>query len=80
MDSHQNPRVSLRFDFLSDLLKEQGLNILRYDFTNFSLNSIFNTIYIFDWLSLVIADERGVKSDEIPNINRLKSFLAGKQA
>lgn len=80
MDSHQNTRVSLRFDFLQDLLKEQGLNILRYDFKNYSLKTIFNTIYLFDWLSLIIADARSVKSDEIPNINRLKSFLADKLA
>jgi len=80
MDSHQNPRVSLRFDFLYELLKEQKLNILRYDFEDYSLKTIFNTIYIFDWLSLIIADVRKVKSDEIPNINRLKNFLADKQA
>jgi glucose/mannose-6-phosphate isomerase len=80
MDSHQNPRVSLRFDFLQELLKEQKLNILRYDFEDYSLRTIFNTIYSFDWLSLVIADSRSVKSDEIPNINRLKNFLANKQA
>lgn len=80
MDSHQNPRVSLRFDFLYELLKEQSINILRYNFDDYSLKTIFNTIYIFDWLSLVVADARSVKSDEIPNINRLKSFLADKQA
>jgi len=80
MDSHQNPRVSLRFDFLKDLLKEQGLNILRYDFKDYSLKTIFNTIYLFDWLSLIVADARSVKSDEIPNINRLKKFLADRQA
>lgn len=80
MDSHQNPRVSLRFDFLQELLKEQKLNILRYDFNDYSFKTIFDTIYSFDWLSLLIADARKVKSDEIPNINRLKSFLADKQA
>jgi glucose/mannose-6-phosphate isomerase len=80
MDSHQNPRVSLRFDFLNDLLKENGLNILRYNFEDYSLKSIFKTIYLFDWLSLIVADARSVKSDEIPNINRLKNFLADKQA
>jgi len=79
MDSHQNPRVSLRFDFLLDLLKEQKLHILRYGFNDYSLKTIFNTIYLFDWLSLIIADARSVKSDEIPNINRLKNFLAEKQ-
>ena len=80
MDSHQNPRVSLRFDFLQELLKEQKLNILRYDFNDYSFKTIFDSIYSFDWLSLLIADARKVKSDEIPNINRLKSFLADKQA
>jgi glucose/mannose-6-phosphate isomerase len=80
MNSHQNPRVSLRFDFLGELLKEQNLNVLQYDFNDYSLKSIFNTIYIFDWLSLIVADARSVKSDEIPNINKLKSFLSGKQA
>ena len=78
MDSHQNPRVSLRFDFLNELLQEQKYNILRHDFEDYSLKTIFNTIYLFDWLSLVIADARKVKSDEIPNINRLKNFLADK--
>jgi glucose/mannose-6-phosphate isomerase len=79
MDSHQNQRVSLRFDFLYELMKEQKLNLFRYDFADYSLKTIFNTIYYFDWLSLLIADVRQVKSDEIPNINRLKNFLSKKR-
>jgi hypothetical protein len=44
----------------------------------FTMREIYNLIYTLDWLSLMIADRKGKKSDEIKNINKLKNFLSNK--
>ena len=76
LDSHVHPKTSLRFGFLENLLIENGCIVLRYDMQSHSLQSMLDTIYIFDWLSLKIADKKGVNSVDIQNINKLKKFLS----
>jgi len=78
LDSHVHAKTSMRFSFLENLLKENGCSVLRYDMHAHDLQSLLDTIYIFDWLSLQVANLKGVNSVDIQNINKLKKFLAGQ--
>jgi len=78
IDSHVHPKTSARFSFLENLLQQNGCFVLRYDMHAHQLQSLLDTIYNFDWLSLQVADLKGVNSVDIQNINKLKNFLAGQ--
>lgn len=78
IDTKLNEKISTRFDFLRQLLKANGETIAEIDFGGYSIEEVYETIYALDWLSLIIADNRNIKSDEIPNINNLKNFLIEK--
>lgn len=78
LNSQQNDRVNLRFEFLANLMKSLKQNVKEIKLSGFSLKEIFDTIYTLDWLSLMVSDAGKVKSDEIPNINDLKKFLKDK--
>ena len=78
IDSCQNVKTSNRFEFLKSLLEKNGQNVFSMNLHGFALRDIYEVIYILDWLSLLIADAKGVKSDEIENINALKVFLSSK--
>jgi len=78
IDSKENDKITHRFKFLKELLIENKQIISEVDFGGFSLEEVYETIYTLDWLSLIIADSKGVKSDEISNINKLKTYLKDK--
>lgn len=73
-----SPKLNHRFNFLESLLNEHHIPVIRINLKEFNLVHIYETIYILDWLSLMVADSKQVKSDEIPNINRLKDYMKGK--
>lgn len=75
INSNSNERTSLRYKFLADLLKKNGNNLIELNINGHSLSSILETIYVLDWLSLLIADARKVNSSLIENINALKNYL-----
>jgi glucose/mannose-6-phosphate isomerase len=74
--TQNNERVSARFDFLTNLLEVQNNKVVNISLDEFSITTAYETIYCLDWLSLYIADSRGVDSLNVPNIMSLKDFLA----
>ena len=77
LNSGSNARTSLRFEFLSALLKKNGNTLVEMNVGN-TVESMMENIYVLDWLSLIIADSRGVNSSLIENINGLKEFLGSR--
>jgi glucose/mannose-6-phosphate isomerase len=78
VDSSENPKISNRFAFIKDLLLKHNNKVVEVSLTGFTLRDLYEIIYTLDWLSLMISEARGVKSDEIPNINELKEYLSDK--
>lgn len=75
INSHQNDRVTSRFDFLGGLLAVENHKIVELSVDNYSIKSIYELIHTLDWVSLYVADYRGVDSLNVPNITSLKEFL-----
>ncbi len=78
IDSGLLDKITYRFQFLKELLENQGNQVTMININGFTMREIYNLIYTLDWLSLMIADRKGKKSDEIKNINKLKNFLSNK--
>jgi glucose/mannose-6-phosphate isomerase len=76
LNSHSHSRTSLRFKFLTGVLKDNGNIIVDIDVDKNGLIPLLKIIYTLDWLSLLIADYKEVNSVNIKNINALKEFLA----
>lgn len=75
INSLQNERVSARFEFLGNLLSVENNKVVDIHMDDFSIRSVYEVIYILDWVSIYIADLRGVDSLTVPNITSLKEFL-----
>lgn len=75
LDSKQNERVSSRFEFMNNLLEVEYNKVINMPIEDCTLNSLYQTIHVLDWLSLYIADHRKVDSLNVPNISSLKEFL-----
>lgn len=76
LDSNVHPRTHKRFLFMEELLKKQGNLIVKFPIAGNSLFDLLSSIYTLDWLSLWLADYKGVNSEPVPNIQELKNFLA----
>lgn len=71
-----NNRVSLRFDFIQNILK--NINATQWKFPireSFSLNILLEVIHTLDWLSIMISEGKGADNMSVPNIAKLKDFL-----
>lgn len=75
IDSNRNNRVSSRFEFLSNLLEVEYNKVIQIPVEETNLKSVYEIIYMLDWLSIYIADFRKVDSLNVPNIMSLKEFL-----
>ena len=75
LESYTQPRNQKRFDFLAQLLTEKGRKFYRLKADCSDLKTLMDTVYMFDWLSLLLADKNGVNSSQIPNILALKAYL-----
>lgn len=75
-NSGESERTNLRFKFLKSLLEDKGNEVFSIDIEGTDLASMVRTIFTLDWLSLILADAKGVVSKDIPNINALKDYLA----
>jgi len=73
--THSNTRVQARFEFMAELFKSSGYSFSAFIVPEWNLQSLFETIYVLDWFSLILADAKGVNSMQIPNINALKGYL-----
>lgn len=76
LTSGQQDRNNLRFDFLRELLNNNGNLSESIKCNGYNLSELLENIYTLDWLSLVIADHDGTASDQIPNILNLKAYLS----
>lgn len=75
INSHQNERVTSRFDFIAGLLAVDNHKIIELPVEEYTLRSVYEMIHILDWVSLYVADYRAVDSLNVPNITSLKEFL-----
>ena len=75
VDSLQNERVSSRFEFIGSLLSVENNKVVNLNMDNFSIQSVYEVIYLLDWVSIYVADHRRVDSLNVPNIASLKEFL-----
>lgn len=78
IDSGLHDKITYRMQFLRELLEKYGHQVTTININGFTMREIYSLIYTLDWLSLMIADKKGKKSDEINNINQLKLFLINK--
>jgi glucose/mannose-6-phosphate isomerase len=76
LNSRAHERTDLRFGFLKELLDKSDNSIISFDIQRDGLQSLLESIYTLDWLSLLIADKKEVNSAQITNINALKQFLS----
>lgn len=76
MNSNQNERLNMRFDFISGLLEVENHKVLIMQLEQYNLLSVYELIHRLDWVSLMVADERRVDSLNVPNIMSLKEYLA----
>lgn len=71
-----HPRTKIRFDYTRNILQKEGNKVLELNHVNTqSLLSLLETIYVLDWLSLLLAEAKNVNSAHIPNIKGLKEYL-----
>jgi glucose/mannose-6-phosphate isomerase len=75
INSMQNERVTSRFEFIGGLLEVENHKVIHLNMKDFSYQSVYEMIYVLDWVSIYVADERGVDSLNVPNITSLKEFL-----
>jgi len=76
LNSGTNDRNDKRFDYLANLLTEKGYPNMGSVSDASALSTLLDGIYIFDWLSILIADAHGKDSSLIPNIMGLKAYLS----
>jgi hypothetical protein len=57
------------------LLSVENHKIVQLSIDDFNLKSVYEIIYVLDWVSLFVADLRKVDSLNVPNIASLKEFL-----
>lgn len=75
LHANQNDRVTARFEFMDGLLAVENHKIIHLAVDDFSLKSVYEIIYVLDWVSIFVADLRRVDSLNVPNIASLKEFL-----
>lgn len=73
-----SPRLNHRFNFLEKLLAGYDHPVIRLKIKELNIAHIYEMIYILDWMSLLVADKKQVRSNEIQNIKKLKDFMKGK--
>lgn len=71
-----NERNNLRFAFLRKLMEENGNTVATISLQNASLLSLFQTIYILDWVSILLSNAKGADNMTVPNIDKLKNYLS----
>jgi len=78
LNSGNNDRVTLRFEFLKKLLADKGNVIYDYPVKDASLSSIFEVIHATDWLSIWASNDKKVNNMEVGIIMDLKGYLSSK--
>ncbi len=69
------PRIARRFAFMRSMIEAVGAPLLEKVMPN-HLEGRLEVTYALDFLSLAMAERRGVDAQSVPTISRLKAFLA----
>lgn len=75
LNSGSNTRINLRFNFIKNLLESYGSFVHEMDTKALTMEHMYDTVFLMDWLSIQIAHEVGAVSNQIKNIIDLKNFL-----
>lgn len=76
LNSGVNDRVNLRFGYLKSILEKHNNRIFEFPVpATFGIESIFETIHVLDWLSILCSNARQADNMRVDNIAGLKSFL-----
>lgn len=78
LNSGGNKRINLRFSFIKNLLESYGSFVHEMDTKALTMEHMYDTVFIMDWLSIQIADEVSAVSNQIKNIIDLKNFLTNQ--
>ena len=76
IDSGKHPRVTARFEFLTNLLEVENHKVINMTVNEFGLESVYELIHRLDWLSLYVSDYKKIDSLNVPNIASLKEYLS----
>jgi glucose/mannose-6-phosphate isomerase len=73
----EHPRVQKRFEVLTDILHDKGINVLSAEAQGSDrLSRMFSLIVLGDWVSFYLAMLTEVDPTPIPSIDRLKAALS----
>ena len=75
LNSGANKRINLRFSFIKNLLESYGSFVHEMDVKALTMEHMYDTVFVMDWLSLQLAHEVSAVSNQIKNIIDLKNFL-----
>ena len=75
LNSGANKRINLRFSFIKNLLESYGSFVHEMDVKALTMEHMYDTVFLMDWLSIQLAHEVSAVSNQIKNIIDLKNFL-----
>ncbi len=78
LNSGANQRINYRFQFIKNLLEGYGSKVYEMKVNELTMDHLFDSVFLLDWVSLQIADEVSAVSNQIKNIIDLKNFLSSK--
>jgi len=76
LNGNSNERVSLRFEFLKEILNKNNIPFVTIQFDGAVLKEIYKTVHILDWLSVLVSDKVGADNMQVKNIDELKKYLS----
>ena len=79
LNSGNNARTNLRFQFLNTVLSEQNNRVYSFSESGSDIQRLFEVIHILDWVSIYASDLRKVNNMRVDIIMRLKGFLDSTQ-
>ena len=75
INSNTNDRNNGRFAYLKKLLVDTNNKVFELPLQNYSLIEIYKCLYITDWFSIYLSNQKGKDNMSVPNIMGLKGFL-----
>jgi len=75
LNSGNNSRTNLRFQFLKSLLEEQNNRVYAFAESGSDIQRLFEVIHILDWVSIYASNLRNADNMHVHIIMRLKGFL-----
>jgi glucose-6-phosphate isomerase len=79
LNSGNNARTNLRFEFLHKVLLEQNNRIYSFPAAGSGVQRLFEIIHILDWVSIYASNLRKANNMRVDIIMRLKGFLDSAQ-